>query len=84
LHSADRSWIESPSGASAGKFLLVRTLCYFFVDSRAFGERLKKKNRLDCAWGSLIVFTAAAVALMIERRGLNYVCGDGGGAVPPE
>jgi hypothetical protein len=45
---------------------------------------LKKKNRLDCAWGSLIVFTAAAVALMIERRGLNYACGDGGGAVPPE
>jgi hypothetical protein len=23
LHSADRSWIESPSGASAGQFLLV-------------------------------------------------------------
>jgi hypothetical protein len=36
LHSADRSWIESPSGASAGQFLLVYIAVFmlcFFIDA---------------------------------------------------
>lgn len=30
LHSAEESWVESPSGASAGQFLLDALICAIF------------------------------------------------------
>jgi hypothetical protein len=45
LHSADRSWIESPSGASAGQFLLdyIAQCATFSLMRKPDGKRLKKK-----------------------------------------
>jgi hypothetical protein len=44
LHSADKSKIESPSGASAGQFLLDCIFCIFFVDLRAYGQSVEEEE----------------------------------------